>query len=82
MGECHVTNRYPRSSFKGLYFFALVLLLALAVPMYLSALNQVKFNDWVTHTHDVQNELQKILAEMTDAETADRGYVISDDLMI
>lgn len=60
-------------------FFALVLLLALAVPMYLSALNQVKFNDWVTHTHDVQNELQQILAEMTDAETADRGYVISDD---
>lgn len=59
---------------------ALILLLALMIPGYLSILEQTKLNHLVVHTIKVENALQQILFDLTDAETAERGYVITDDV--
>ena len=35
--------------------------------------------NWVTHTHEVLTRLNSLLATLTDAETGERGYIITGD---
>jgi methyl-accepting chemotaxis protein len=44
---------------------------------YRSVTKQTEAAAWVAHTREVQNQLTELLASMQDAETGERGYVIT-----
>jgi signal transduction histidine kinase len=61
--------------------FGLVLAFALAdaVVSYRMALRLIENERWVTHTHEVLSELEGTLSALKDAETGERGYIITGD---
>jgi signal transduction histidine kinase len=61
--------------------FGLVLAFALAdaVVSYRMMLRLLENERWVTHTHEVLNELEGTLSALKDAETGERGYIITGD---
>lgn len=44
---------------------------------YSSVDNLDKNQEWVTHTHEVVNSVKDVLASLVDAETGQRGYIIT-----
>src|SRR5262249_5499026 len=59
-----------------------VALVCMALVCVASHLSMVQLNEnarSVDHTHEVLGQLQTLLAAVTRAETAERGYVITDD---
>ena len=62
----------------GGFSLALVILLVLGVVSYFSATNLIKSTERVAFTYRVQGELDAVMQALTDAETAQRGYVITD----
>jgi methyl-accepting chemotaxis protein len=44
---------------------------------YRSVTQQTEAADWVAHTREVQNQLSQLLSNLQDAETGQRGYVIT-----
>ena len=61
--------------------FGLVLAFALAdaVVSYRMTLRLIENERWVTHTHEVLNELEGTLSALKDAETGERGYIITGE---
>ena len=44
------------------------------------ALRQVNLSDyWVSHTRDIISHNQRLLSDLKDAESAERGYIITGD---
>ncbi len=61
------------------FAFALACLGAVGVVSYLSVVHLNEDAAWVEHTHEVLGRLDLLLAALTDAETAERGYVITGE---
>lgn len=61
------------------FLFALLCLAIVGVVAYLSVQRLRTNAAWVEHTHQVLTQLDRLLALTTDAETAERGYVITGD---
>lgn len=61
------------------YGLALVVLVTVGVNAYLNLLNYRKSADEVEHTLKVQNALENVLSHLKDAETAQRGYLLTND---
>src|SRR5262249_27660409 len=61
--------------------FGLVLAFALAdaVVSYRMTLRLIENERWVTHTHEVLSELEGTLSALKDAETGERGYLITGE---
>jgi methyl-accepting chemotaxis protein len=55
----------------------LTIFLVVGVVAYRSVTQQTEAADWVAHTRDVQNQLTQLLSNLQDAETGQRGYVIT-----
>jgi signal transduction histidine kinase/PAS domain-containing protein/ActR/RegA family two-component response regulator len=58
---------------------ALACLLSVAFTSYLSDRGLTQSIGWVEHTHEVLRSLDRLLSVVTDAETAERAYVISGE---
>ncbi len=58
---------------------ALAVLMIVGVVSYNSTTKLIDSADWVRHTHEVLNGLDTMLSEMKDAETGQRGYVITGE---
>ena len=58
---------------------ALVILITISAVSYWNTDNLLSTTDWVTHTHLVVESLQNLLSNVKDAETGQRGYVITGD---
>jgi PAS domain S-box-containing protein len=56
---------------------AVVCLLAVSMLAYQSGHRFVENGGWVTHTHEVLDELDQTLSAVADAETGMRGYVVT-----
>jgi len=56
---------------------ALAILLLVAALSYSSFLRNIADNRWVTHTHLVLELLDSLQIHLTDAETGERGYIIT-----
>jgi methyl-accepting chemotaxis protein len=54
-------------------------LLLVAVVSYRNTYNLIENDSWVSHTHQVRTEIADLLSEVKDAETGQRGYVITGD---
>jgi methyl-accepting chemotaxis protein len=68
-----------RAKISGGYALALAILLVIGVVSYR---NMVAFSssvEWVTHSLQVRDNLGKLLTKLTDAETGQRGYVITGE---
>ena len=61
------------------FAFALACLGVVGVVSYLSVVRLNENAAWVAHTHEVLSRLESLIAATTDAETAERGYVITGD---
>src|SRR5437868_14677368 len=56
---------------------ASAVLVLVAVLSYLSLLNNSEDRRWVTHTYQVLEKLDAVRINMTDAETGERGYILT-----
>ncbi|MGW6128471.1 HAMP domain-containing methyl-accepting chemotaxis protein [Cellulomonas sp. NPDC055163] len=59
------------------YAVALVLMVVIGVVSFTNTQKLVENSDWVAHTHEVLNETDAILSSLKDAETGQRGYLIT-----
>src|SRR5260370_20603401 len=58
---------------------ALMILLGIGVLSYWSAVRDEADRGWVTHTHLVLEKLQAVLIDITQAETGQRGYILTGE---
>jgi len=61
------------------YSLAVAVLLVVAVVGYSNTTNLIEDSALVSHTHQVRRELASLMAELIDAETGERGYIITGD---
>jgi PAS domain S-box-containing protein len=61
--------------------FALVLAIiaAIGVSAYVSTQRLLEANRWVTHTHQVIERLEHVLLVLTDADTRQRGFILTGE---
>lgn len=57
--------------------FALVVLIGLGISSYRSVAGMLKASELVEHTRDVMDELDAVLSALKDAETAQRGFLLT-----
>ena len=57
----------------------LVIIVAIGVSAYVSTQRLLEANRWVTHTHEVLEGLEHVLSVLTDAETGQRGFVLTGE---
>src|SRR4030095_14212106 len=58
---------------------SLLLLIISAVASYVSIHNLLKSADQVNHTNEVQKKVEGVLSILRDAETGQRGYLLTGD---
>jgi len=58
---------------------SLVLLIAIGAVAYRGINKLTTIGQWVTHTHEVLEHIAGVLSSLKDAETGQRGYVITGD---
>jgi methyl-accepting chemotaxis protein len=56
---------------------ALTIFVIVGAVAYRSVTQQTEAADWVAHTREVQNQLTQLLSSLQDAESGQRGYVIT-----
>jgi methyl-accepting chemotaxis protein len=61
------------------FALALVMLAMVGAVSYDSTTKLIESAGWVQHTHEVLNELDEVLSGMKDAETGQRGYLITGE---
>lgn len=59
--------------------FSLLILLASSVASFFSIQNLLNSSFWVNHTYEVISDLNDVVAPIREAETAQRGYLITND---
>ena len=57
--------------------FAGLVLLVVAVVSYRSVTNLIDNENWVDHSHQVRTQMTLLVSEMKDAETGQRGYLLT-----
>ena len=63
------------------FIAAILIMLAIGAVAYRSTLQAKDDSDWVTHTQTVLTALGALLSSVTDAETGQRGYIITANPM-
>lgn len=71
-------NSFKKNLFIG-YGVSLFLLLASSVASYLSIRGLVRSTDLVNHTYEVSRNLDDVMAVLKDAESGQRGFLITGD---
>ncbi len=59
------------------YVLATILMLVISGLAYQSIDHLIETSDWVTHTHEVIEELEGVLSGLKDAETGQRGFLLT-----
>jgi CHASE3 domain sensor protein/signal transduction histidine kinase len=65
---------------QGGFGLSLVLLLASSVASFISIRGMIKSSDWVNHTQVVLQKLEQIISYTKDAETGQRGFLLTHDV--
>ncbi|GAB3925030.1 CHASE3 domain-containing protein [Mucilaginibacter myungsuensis] len=71
-----MTNRFDRNLRMG-YGFSLLMLLVVGLVSYLTLNSLLSSNRAVAHSGEVMQQLEKLLSVMKDAETGQRGYLLT-----
>src|SRR5262249_23648220 len=76
----HAKQRFSAErKVHGGFAIALACLVIIGALSYISRARSIENVRWVEHTQDVLGGLETLIALLTDAETAARGYVITGD---
>jgi PAS domain S-box-containing protein len=61
--------------------FVVVLLIVgiIGIQSYLEIQRLIESNSWVIHTHEVNEKLERVLSLLTDAETGQRGFILTGE---
>lgn len=70
-------NRLSERKITAGFVLALTLLLTIEAMLYRSTVNHAETGRLVAHTHEVIVKIQELILRLTDAETARRGFVMS-----
>ncbi len=62
---------------KAIAIAALITLLCIGVLSFQSTLRNAQNLEWVTHTHLIIETVQNVLTDITQAETGQRGYILT-----
>ncbi|MDB6023707.1 MAG: Multi-sensor signal transduction histidine kinase [Pedosphaera sp.] len=73
---CEVKLKFS-SLITGSFLLAIMLLIVLGGVAYLSITGLIQAADAVSHTHEVLENLNGLLSELSDAEVGERGYIIT-----
>ena len=57
----------------------LAIIVAIGASAYVSTQRLLEANRWVTHTHEVIEGLEHVLSLLKDAETGQRGFVLTGE---
>ena len=57
----------------------MAIIVAIGVSAYVSTQRLLEANRWVTHTHEVIEGLEHVLSVLKDAETGQRGFVLTGE---
>ena len=68
-----------RTKFATALFAALAVLAAVGVLSYRQVLREDRDQSWVSHTHQVLENLDAVSSEMLEAETSQRGFILTGD---
>jgi len=71
-------SAFKRNLLVG-YGISLGLLIISAVASYISINNLLDSSRWVNHTHEVENQVAGVLSILKDAETGQRGFLITGE---
>ncbi|MBL7782251.1 MAG: response regulator [Saprospiraceae bacterium] len=71
-------EKFKRNLYTG-YGLSLLLLLVSAVVSYISINNLLESTKWVNHTHEVSMKVEQVISLMKDAETGQRGFLLTND---
>ncbi|HEY8118945.1 MAG TPA: CHASE3 domain-containing protein [Methylophilaceae bacterium] len=61
------------------FVLALVVLLAISIASYQNTNKLTETAEWVAHTHQVLEKLEALLSDIKDAETGQRGYLLTGE---
>jgi methyl-accepting chemotaxis protein len=61
------------------YGLALLVVGGVGIVAYRATLELVDTSDWVTHTHKVKEKLAEVLSALKDAETGQRGFILTGE---
>jgi len=61
------------------FALAFMILVAIGAVSYQSTTKLMETNEWVTHTHQVLEQIETLLSGMKDAETGQRGYLLTGE---
>lgn len=73
-----MNSNYSRNLLFG-FGFSLTILLSISAASYISIQNLLKSMGWVNHTHLVMQDLENIISSLKDAETGQRGYLVTNN---
>ncbi|RZJ88689.1 MAG: hypothetical protein EOO20_13000 [Chryseobacterium sp.] len=73
-----MTNKYTRNILLSFSISVLILLIS-SVASYFSITRLLESEQWVSHTYQVIDRLDFIISRMKDAETGQRGYLLTGD---
>jgi len=66
-------------SSKAIAVCALLIMLGIGLLSFRSTMRDAEDREWVTHTHLVLEKLQGVLIDVTQAETGQRGYMLTGE---
>jgi PAS domain S-box-containing protein len=64
---------------SAVFTLGLVIIGGVGIQSYLGIQRVTQTNQWVTHTHQVLENLEHVLSALKDAETGQRGFVLTGD---
>jgi CHASE3 domain sensor protein len=64
---------------RFVWLLALVLLIGLAVAGYFSGRRYLDASEWVTHTFEVTEAIDRVVASVHEVENGQRGFLLSGD---
>ena len=63
-----------------LWFLCMMLLISAGITIHNSTQKLIDELSWVIHTHQVETLMESVLSQLKDAETGQRGYLLTGQI--
>ncbi len=73
-------QKQSKRNLTGGFGISLFILLVTSVASFISIRQLIRSSEWVTHTHAVIQKLEEIISNTRDAETGQRGFLLTHDV--
>src|SRR5687767_11855399 len=73
-------QKQAKKNLTGGFGISLLILLVSSVASFISIRQFIKSSEWVSHTHTVLQKVEEIISNTKDAETGQRGFLLTHDV--